>query len=267
MHPIEHLRYVARASGLPADVAVAETADALRSFASDPVALVTAARRVVSRQPSCGPLWNLCAAMLCSADPRAAATGFVSVMEEDETPTHLAAAIGDDALVTVSGWPVVTSRVLAGRPDVTVLISDVAGDGSALARELSRRDHDAVDLPSHGVAGAVASSDMVVVEAFASGGGSALVSAGSVAMAAVAAQRGIPVLLVAPMGTSLSPSTWTALLGRRGESDEQWEDLDEILALSLVGTVVGPGGLGAPSVLDRREDGPVAVELHRPDVT
>ena len=48
MHPIERLRYVARASGASQRAIVQETASALASFGSDPQGLVTACRRIVS---------------------------------------------------------------------------------------------------------------------------------------------------------------------------------------------------------------------------
>ena len=51
MHPIERLRYVARASGVPQAILVRETAGALLSFSSEPHELVTACRRMISRQP------------------------------------------------------------------------------------------------------------------------------------------------------------------------------------------------------------------------
>ena len=55
MHPIERLRYVARAHGVSHTVMVEETAAALCSFGRDPQGLVTACRRIVDRQPFPGP--------------------------------------------------------------------------------------------------------------------------------------------------------------------------------------------------------------------
>lgn len=246
---------------------MAETAAALASFASDPVALVTAARRVVSRQSSCAPLWNLCAVMLCSSDPRAAAAGFVAAMDDDETVTHLAGHLEPQSTVTVCGWPTSTARALAERPDVTVLIADLLGEGTALAHQLRRRDHDVVDLPSHGTAAAARASDMVIVEALATGSTTAIVAAGSVALAASAKDAGTPVILVAPFGVAVAASTWDALVARRPATDEPWEQLEEDMALSLADRVVGPHGVADVPSLARREDGPVAVELHRPDIT
>jgi len=44
MHPIERLRYVARASGAPQDVLVQETARALASFSGDPHSVISYGR-------------------------------------------------------------------------------------------------------------------------------------------------------------------------------------------------------------------------------
>ena len=69
MHPIERLRYVARASGADQAVLVRETAGALAAFADDPAGLVTACRRIVSRHPGSGPLWWLCSRVLTATEP------------------------------------------------------------------------------------------------------------------------------------------------------------------------------------------------------
>jgi len=51
-------------------VLVRETAGALASMGFDQAELVTACRRVVDRHLTVGPLWWLCARVLCSAEPR-----------------------------------------------------------------------------------------------------------------------------------------------------------------------------------------------------
>ena len=71
MHPIERLRYVARAANASQRALASETAAALASFAHDPQALVTACRRVVMRQPWAGSLVWFCARVLSAADPSA----------------------------------------------------------------------------------------------------------------------------------------------------------------------------------------------------
>ena len=47
MHPIERLRYVARAAGEGPGLLAGEAAGALAAFADDPQGLVTACRRLV----------------------------------------------------------------------------------------------------------------------------------------------------------------------------------------------------------------------------
>ena len=69
VHPIERLRYVARARGADAESLVRETAGALRGLGLDMAGLVVACRRIVERHPTSGPLWWLCARMLTSSDP------------------------------------------------------------------------------------------------------------------------------------------------------------------------------------------------------
>ena len=50
VHPIERLRYVARAGGVDHDVLVRETAAALGALGFDPAGLVTACRRIIDRR-------------------------------------------------------------------------------------------------------------------------------------------------------------------------------------------------------------------------
>src|SRR5215213_4877403 len=64
VHPIERLRYVARAGGLDLVELVQDAALALSGFADDPAALVTACRSLVDRHPAAGPVWWLAARVL-----------------------------------------------------------------------------------------------------------------------------------------------------------------------------------------------------------
>ncbi|MBA3289003.1 MAG: hypothetical protein H0U21_13480, partial [Acidimicrobiia bacterium] len=81
MHPIERLRFVARAQGADAESLVRETAGALRGLGLDPAGLVVACRRIVERHPSCGVLWWLCARMLTSGDAHGASRDAVAAIE------------------------------------------------------------------------------------------------------------------------------------------------------------------------------------------
>lgn len=117
MHPIERLRFVARADGVPGDVLACEAAGALVSFANDPAAMVAACRRVLARQVSCGPLWWVCAGLLTSDDVRACARECITMLESDTTGAATALAVD---LIEAGGARPQLIRALA------------VGDGSAV---------------------------------------------------------------------------------------------------------------------------------------
>ena len=137
MHPIERLRYVARARGADAESLVRETAGALRGLGLDTAGLVVACRRIVERHPTCGPLWWLCARMLTSADPMAAARAAIEEIERDPTVDRIVAEIPDGATVVTVGWPDLTAMALARRGDVRVLAVD-AGAPRVVVRAAAR---------------------------------------------------------------------------------------------------------------------------------
>src|SRR5690606_1029797 len=89
-----------------------ETAHALSSFRDDAAGLVAACRRVVDRHPTSGPLWWLCARILCGPDPLAEAWDAVDALDQDTTATELAHGLPDDATVAVIGWPEVGAEAL-----------------------------------------------------------------------------------------------------------------------------------------------------------
>jgi hypothetical protein len=99
MHPIERLRWVARAPDGEVSLVVGEAASALASFADDHAGLVIACRRLIERRPECGPLWWLAARMLCALDPATEAYRAADDLERDPTSAVLAAILPDTALV------------------------------------------------------------------------------------------------------------------------------------------------------------------------
>ena len=106
LHPIEHLRYVARSGGVPAAMLVEETADAVLGLSSrygevDPSELLTACRRILSRRPTSGPLWWMAARVLTSNDVRREIDEVLTELREDRTASELEAALGHGATVRV----------------------------------------------------------------------------------------------------------------------------------------------------------------------
>ncbi len=263
MHPIERLRYVARASGADQRSLVAETASALRGLRLEPNGLVTACRRIVERHPASGPLWWLCARVVTSPEPFQAAMDAAELIDDDPTPDHLVDYLPDDATVTVIGWPDLAGEALVRRGDPRVLAVDAHGEGSAYVRRLRRSDVDAEVVPVSGLAAAVASSDLVLIEAAAVGPDGALCIAGSRAAAAVAYCAEIPVWLVAGVGRRLPAALWSAMLERVEHGRDPWELDDEVVPLGLVSHVAGPDGISEGLGALNGTECPMAPELLR----
>lgn len=262
MHPIERLRYVARASGAAHELLVRETASALASFGSDPAGMLTACRRVVARQPSSGPVWWLAARVLTAPDPMAEAWAAVDEMQHDATARELTYAMPEDATVCVLGWPDTISEALIRRGDVEVLVVDSLGEGSGLVHRLISSEIEAADVPAIGLGAAVVESDLLILESSAIGPDAFLGVAGSRAAAATARHAGIPVWLVGGVGRLLPMRMWEALISAV-DLDEPWDADDEVVPLDLVDCIVGPAG--PEPVIDalKRTDCPVAPELFK----
>ena len=262
MHPIERLRYVARAEGAGPSVLVREAAAALADFTDDPVGLVTACRRLVDRHPTVGPLWWLASRVLAAAEPEDELCRAGEEVHADETGWALAAALPDDATVVVVGWPEQVAEALRRRGDVEVLIVDAAGDGAGLCRRLRRAGVQAVDVPDVGLGPAVARSHLVVLEASALGPDGFVATTGSRAAAAVARHAGLPVWVAAGVGRVLPARLWRALADRLDRaSPPPWDRAHEVVPLALADLVAGPGGLEPAAEAPARGDFPVAPEL------
>lgn len=245
VHPLERLRHVARSGPLGHALLVEESAAALASLGDDGAALLLSCRRLVERQPACGPLWWLCARVLSAEDPSEAAWRCVDDLERDPTAQVLAAALPEEAQVVVLGWPELTAGVLAGRGDLRVLVVESRGQGPSLCRRLRALDVAASNVDPAGTGPAVASSALVVLEASAVGPTGWLGPTGSGAAAAVAASAGVPVWLVAGVGRALPPGLWSAMVARLA-CDEPWNADEEVVNLALATTVVRPSGHGPP---------------------
>lgn len=262
MHPIERLRYVARASGVPQALLVRETAGALLSFSSEPHELVTACRRMISRQPGSGPLLWLASRVLAAGDPIRELRASMDALDEDGTSAELRYAIPDGARVAVLGWPDVIADVLVRRGDVEAYVIDALGEGSGLVQRLWDRDVEGNDVPLDGLGAAVAQADLLLLESPAVGATEALAVSGSRAAASVAVHAGIPVWLVAGVGRVLPDALFQSLRARVVHEDP-WNDAEEVVPLDLVSHMVLPDGLVPTADALQAVDCPVAAELLR----
>jgi hypothetical protein len=265
MHPIEHLRYVARATGADPVLVAQEAASALAEiYRSEPAALVPACRRLIDRHVVAGPVWWLAARMLGSDDPVQGARAASRELEHDSTAARLAELLPDDATVVIVGWPDVSVDALRSRGDLEVLVVDSGGEGSSLVRRLVDRGTDARLIPDSGTGPAVAVADVVLVEALAAGPESLIAAPGSLAAASVAAGRLIPVWAVIGTARLLPERLWSALLTRLDDSgDEPWERDAEVVPASLLTQVISSTGPSDVAEGLRAATCPAAPELFR----
>lgn len=242
MHPIEQLRYVARANGADARLLVEEAASALRIFGRDPAGLLTGCRRLLTRQPAVGPLWWLCTRLVLSPDQRAEARLVVDELRADTTARILAESLPDGAAVAIVGWPDLVVETLGRRrADCSALIIDVDGLGPAAVRRLDRDEVEAESFDGSRMAGVIAEADVVVLEAAAASSTAALVDVGGLALAATAATVGRPVWLVVPTGCLLPEPYWQVLVERVFDVETPaFAATAEVVGFGLVDRIVRP---------------------------
>ncbi len=267
VHPIEHLRYVARAQGADPASLVEETAHALASLHFDPAGLVVACRRIVERHPFAGPLWWLCANVVTSAEPFEAVWEMADAIRSDRTGAELAAVIPDDATVVTIGDPDVVGDGLIRRGDVRVLALDAGHTATSFVRRMERYDVE-VDPVDAGVAGvAVRHADVVVVEALAVDSQRAILPAGSSTIVAAAMAWSTEVWLVAGVGRRLPSGFIDAMVAKvdaLAVEVDPWGIDVEVVPTSMLTHVVGPNGkvpMGPPAIV---AECPMAPELLRP---
>ncbi len=250
---MEQLRYVARATGADSSMLVEEAAQALAMFARDPQALLVACKQLLSRQPVVGGLWWLCSRMLIAPDALTEARAVVSDVRSDATADTLAAAVNDkrwqadrSLQVVVAGWPDTIVNALSssdGQVPGRVLVIEVEGVGHGAVRRLERSGVDAEVVAAERIAGAVADSDLVLVEAAAVGQSGAVVDVAGVALAAAANVQDVPTWLVSPPSRVMPASLWPDIeAGRRRWGGPKWMAPTELLASSLIDAVVCADG-------------------------
>ena len=238
MHPIERLRYVARAGVVPVAPLVRESAAALASFADDPKGLLTSCRRLLDRRGDCGPLVWLAARMLTAMDPRTEANKVVIDLDHDPTPRAL-----QDGLGSLPAG----SSVLA--------VGELGAFAAALHDRADLRSLDPDDLEAAGTA------DLVLMTSDCVGPSQALVVAETVSVAEMARGWGTPVWLIAGAGRILPERMWDPLSARHHPHDPAMRGLSVLDLDRFVTRVVTPSGLRTPAEAARGSDCPVVPEL------
>lgn len=264
MSSIEHLRYVARASGAEVGSLTSEAAYALGSLAyQEPRELLTACRRLLHAQPSVGPLWWLCARLIVASDPSKVANDVVDDLHDDRTARNLAHELADNAIVAVSGWPGTTLQALRRRGDSEVLVLDVEGQGFSAARYLEDSVVEVSVVDPHQLGGIVAEADLVIIEAAAAGDAAILTDVGAFGLAAVAKAQRVPVWSVVAQGRHLPEQYFAEILLRTHEPDRpQWISAYDVIPYGLIDSVVTNEGRRPVADLGKPKC-PLATELLR----
>ncbi|MEO6652330.1 MAG: hypothetical protein ABIP17_06710 [Ilumatobacteraceae bacterium] len=242
VHPIEHLRYVARASGVDAASLVREAATALGSLRADHANLLIACRRIIERHPEIGPLWWMSARLLTSDDPTSLAWEIADEIDVDPTASRIAAALDDGATVLTVGWPEVVGQALMRRGDVSVLCCDSRHEASGFLQRLERFDVECEPVPSESLARAAHRADLVIVEAAAASDQRVIARVGSHVVAAVAATVDTPVWLATPIGTRL-PIGYLDSIGEQVIDSTSWNGDYDDLPIGLVTHVATQDGV------------------------
>jgi hypothetical protein len=236
MHPMERLRHVARSGGADPAVIVAETVDALTSLCPAPSELVPLCRNLVERNPTCGPLWWLCAQLLAKPEDLHAAWTWAEQVERDGTPARLAERLPDESAVMTVGYSAITARALRSCGNVSVLAVMAGGEGSRLVRAMDRAGVDVEPVVPESMLATMRRADLVVLEADACSTDLVVASIGSALGAVAAAAADVPVWLVAGRGRRL-PVSFVEAIGRGMDADH------ETFSTTYVSTVVGPEGV------------------------
>ncbi|MCU1490932.1 MAG: hypothetical protein JWM85_2337 [Acidimicrobiaceae bacterium] len=261
VHPIERLRYVARAGDADATLLAAEAAEALGALGREPRALVPASRRLLEFHPLVAPLWWVCAHVLAAGDPRAAAASCLAELEDDATGDELAGALPAGAVVAMLPSDVVASA-LAERPDCTAKVvgshrelrgffrllgRGAAGGAAALGFEPEELDE------------VLDGTTLALVEPLAAGPDGLVLDPLVVELVSRARAHGLPVWVVAGVGRVLAAPLFSALAERAVP--------EQLLPAGVLDVIVGPSGPAVATVGLRATDCPVPPELlYRPAV-
>ena len=265
VHPIEHLRYVARARGADPAHLAREAASALGSLRADHANLVVASRRIVGRHPEAGQLWWLCSRLLVADDPARLAWDLADVLDDDPVADSLAGALPAEATVVTVGNPSVIADGLVRRDDLRVWCVDSEYGAGDLMRRLERFDIDCEPIATEQLARAAAAADVVLIQAAAACAGRVLAPVGSQVVAAVGRSAGTPVWLVAGTGTRL-PARYVEEIAGRVVADDDWSGAVDDVPLDLVDRIVNDDGVVPAADVALRPDCPFAPELLRPGV-
>lgn len=290
MHPIERLRYVARAGDADPVMIAEEAAEALAALGHAPQALVPSCRRLIEAHPACGPLWWVAARMIVAEEPRSAAYAAIDLLEQDQSVEELAASFPSECSVAIPARRDLADAVDL-RPDLSVT---VVGSSYRLNHVFGRMtdltDVIGIDLQDlEDGSESLALIDLVVLDAIAAGPNGLLVDLDQYRLLEHAELEGAESWVRVGVGRLLPAALFDALCSRVGldrtdaaagppalEFEPDFRDLfapstrvrpnrsaQEVafVAASRVRAVVGPHGRAVPALALRRAECVAVAEL------
>lgn len=225
---------------------VQEATYALGVFADDPPGLLTAARRLLNRQPALGALWWMASRLVASNETRSEARDLIQLVRNDQVSRELSHALPDDATVVIIGWPEKVLEAVEARGDIRVLVVDVDGQAMPVVRRLDRMEVEAEAIDPGRIGGAVAGADLVILDAAAIGPSAVLGEPGMVPVAATAKAMGKPVWLAAGVGDIVPEGVWQSIVTKTVEPDlnnEPWVARWEVLTMGMIDRIVTGSGV------------------------
>jgi hypothetical protein len=248
-HPIERLRWIARAEGESAAVLAGEAAWTLSELAAtEPAALLTACRRLLERHPDCGPLWWTAARLVSGDDALEEGRRAANQLCSDSTPDRLASALrgavaaGEVILLTVPAdisrqalekgraWSV---RLLSGHFGIRYEMRSLGPLAGGVTGYLAGEEDEALDGAS-----------VLVVEALAAAGSQCLVEPVAAGAVEAAVAAGVPAWLVVGMGRALP-----GRLFERAVAESERRGSGRAMPAGTFALGVGPDGKGEPGAV------------------
>lgn len=263
MHPIERLRYVARATHVPPAILARETALALADFVGDDAGLLIACRRILDRQPTSGPLVWLAAHILGAPNQRQALWNAVEELEEDQTISALAYSLPDNPVVASVGWSEAFSDLARKRGDLAIVLIDTDGSAEYQVDRLIDNGHVVTVVDAEASAQALFEANHVIVNFDALGPDHGLAPMGCFPLVTAASHLQIPVWGLAGTGAALGERMYGGLVRRWNEASAapRYERAREEVPVSLIDKVVTTKGLGSASDAVHQGGCPIVPEL------
>jgi hypothetical protein len=263
VHPIERLRYVARATDVPADVLARETAMALAHFVGDDAGLLIACRRILDRQSSSATLVWLTAHVLGAPNQRKALWDAVDSLEDDRTMAALAYSLPDDAVVAAVGWTEALSALARKRGDLGFMAVDTDGNAEYQIDRFLDDGQNITVVDAEATAQGLFGTTHLLVQFDALGPNDGLASLGTFPAAAVAKHLEVPVWGIASIGVSLGDRMYRGLVRRWNEHalEPRHLRMREEIPVALIDEVVTTAGLVSPGQAVSAGGCPIVPEL------